>query len=97
MTKMSDLALLIGGYLNQDWPEDYAQVWDAVEAFRREEPADRVESACMQVRELLARRLDDDELQHFLIDELHCGYWPLGDGMTFSNWLVALERALCRE
>jgi hypothetical protein len=38
MMELEALGVLIGGYLDQDWPEEYGDPWAAVEAFVRWEP-----------------------------------------------------------
>lgn len=92
-TKFLALKHLLQAYLNQDWPDDYATVWDAVDEFKRSDPA-RVELLRREVAELIAEGRDEEGLKLLLVDELGGEYWPPGDGSTFSDWLLALKAAL---
>jgi hypothetical protein len=84
---MGSLRLLVQGYLHQDWPMDYASVWDAVDAFRASESPATVASLNADVRQLIDENYDEDALKRLLVDELGSGYFPPGDGSTFSDWL----------
>jgi hypothetical protein len=81
----SALELLVSGYLNQDWPEDFATVWDAVDTFRSDEGPDTAAAARGEVTSLLAAAHSDDDLRHLLVEQLGCGYWPPGDGLTLAD------------
>jgi hypothetical protein len=93
---MSDwpaLQLLLQGYLHQDWPLDFESVWEGVDAFMSSEPG-MVDALRREVEQLYEERLSDEHLRRLLIDELGSGYWPPGNGMSFSAWLTALRKHL---
>jgi hypothetical protein len=90
----SALERLVAGYLNQDWPEDFASVWEAVDAFRRDEGPDTAAAARREVASLLAAPHSEEDLRQLLVEQLGCGYWPPGDGLTFGGWLAVLADRL---
>lgn len=68
MNKGEALSLLLAGYLHQDWTLDYRTVWDAVRAFRREEPPGLVEEARRQALHLLGSVDSEEDLRRILGD-----------------------------
>lgn len=94
MTGSQALTELVAGYLNQDWPLDYATVWDAVRAFCDEEPPTVVAQARNQALQLLRSVDSEEELKRVLVDELGSGYWPPGENLTFREWLERVVSAL---
>lgn len=91
MTKRPALTLLMRGYLNQDWPEEFSDVWEGVNAFVRGE-SHLVNELRDEVRNLVEQHPSEQKLQALFIDELDGGYWPPGGGTTFTKWLAALDR-----
>ncbi len=53
MTDFPALTLLLQGYLNLDWPDDYESVWAAVDHFARREPV--AAGLALEVDALLAQ------------------------------------------
>lgn len=89
MREFKSLQLLLQGYLNIDWPDDYTDVWAAVEDFVCSEPAS-VTSLPMEIESLLRRFRSEEELRDFFIGELASGYLPEFDGWTYRDWLIEL-------
>lgn len=82
------LRLLAQGYLTLDWPDDYADVWAAVDDYMaRESIASELPN---EIARLVAAGLSDDMLHALVIDDLGCGYLPQADGYTTGGWLVAV-------
>jgi hypothetical protein len=80
------LSLLLGGYINQDWPLDHATVWDAIDDFVAKEGAEAASAAAEDIRALAARALSEDELAQVL-DALGSAYYAPHDGSTYAQWL----------
>lgn len=88
------LAQLVAGYLNQDWPLDYDDVWHAVQAFSAQEPAALIAQARDQALELLEAEATEEGLRRVLVDELGSGYSPPGDDLAFRAWLQRVAEVL---
>jgi len=86
---MSDheaLAQLLGAYLNQDWSDDYVDIWAGIDEFISDERilAGRVRE---EVNSVLVEYPSEAALRVLLTTELHSGYWP-GDGpFAHRDWL----------
>lgn len=78
------LALLLAGYLHQDWPLDHEYATDAVAAFLDELDAAGRSAFVDEVDALLAQA---DAVLPATFDELGSGYHPPGDGLTHREWL----------
>lgn len=89
-----ELSALLGGYLNQDWQDDYGNdVWDAVDGFRSSEPATTVARAADQVHQVLDGDHDEEQLAN-ITDQLGLEYFPPADRWTYREWLIELEKFL---
>lgn len=89
------LQLLLQGYLNQDWPEEYQDPWAAVADFVQSEP----EAAAVLVQEIWAAILNagsDAELEQLVSRDLGSGYLPPADGWSYLSWLVEVARYVGR-
>jgi hypothetical protein len=93
MSEFPTLRHLLRGYLNQDWPDEFPTIWDGVAAFKRDEPA-IVDALRGEIDRLIAEERTEEALRRLLVDELGSGYWPPGDGKTFSEWLSELRERL---
>lgn len=87
----SALTLLVSGYLNLDWPEDYGDAWRAVEDFLASEPPDSARELADEIAALLSTERSEADLTSYLVDTLGSGYLPEGDGWTSTkSWLEAV-------
>ena len=79
------MALLGSEFLHADWPDEFANVDDALHAFATSRPrlADRFP---MEVAEMLALMLSDEQLEDMLVGHLGIAYRP-PDGETYGHWL----------
>ncbi len=86
------LALLASEFLHADWPEEYADVDDAVHAFATYRPvlAARLPS---EVAELVAQMLSEDQLEDLLVDHLRLAYRPVR-AVTYARWLQQTSRTI---
>jgi hypothetical protein len=80
------LTLLAGEFLHEDWPDEYEDVDEAVEAFAACQPELAVRLGD-EVEELLARRLSEDQLADLLVVHLGLGQWPEGPYVPYEVWL----------
>ena len=84
------LALLASEFLHADWPEEYADVDDAVHAFATYRPA-LAARLPDEVGELLAQMLGEDQLEDLLLDHLCIAYRPVRP-VTYAQWLETVGR-----
>jgi hypothetical protein len=79
------LALLASEFLHADWPDEYADVDDAVRAFATERPrlADRL---AVEVPELLGLMLSDEQLEDMVVGHLGIAYRPPA-AVSYERWL----------
>ncbi len=80
----------LGGYLHQDWPEDYATADEAVRVAIAESDAKRLRGVERELPTLL--RLPEDDLRAVLAEL--CDYYPPGDGRSWRGWLEEVHRAV---
>ena len=59
-----------------------------------DEPREVLDSAIEELDALIRQRLPDPELDRLLFDDLGMGYWPPGEGMSLSTFLVRLRDEL---
>lgn len=87
MNELEALATLIGGYLNEDWPEEYGDPWTAVGAFVRNEP-DYAPFVRSDIEQLVRQPITDQEVEDGLA-MFGLGYRPSVDGsVTYRAWLM---------
>jgi hypothetical protein len=89
MRERDALAALIGGYLNEDWPEEYGDPWAAIERFVLWEPG-YAPSVQVDVSRLIGRCASDAEVENALA-KFGLGYAATNDGWaTYTSWLLAV-------
>jgi|SRR4051812_10990356 len=89
MTDLKALSTLIGGYLNQDWPEEYSDPWAAVERFVQWEP-DYAPHLRADIAWLMTRCASDQDLEN-VMDKWALGYAATNDGWdSYGAWLLAV-------
>ena len=88
------LRTLLGGYLHQDWPDEFSTPDEAIAAFKESHPSEAVERVCKELDEVipLVEQMQDPE--RFLCDVLWCYYCPEADGLTVANWLIHVREKL---
>lgn len=82
------LSLLLQGYLNLDWPDEYEDPWRAVDDFVASEPV--ATDVPSEVKDILAWGPSDADLRQLLVEQLGSGYLPDADGWTIADWLAAV-------
>jgi len=89
MKQFPALFQFLGGYLHEDWADDYPDLWHAVDDFIDGEPewAPRLNG---EITQLLADCDTEPTLEHALV-KLGLVYHPPGDGWDSHHaWLVAV-------
>lgn len=89
------LRLLLQGYLNQDWPDEYQDAWEAVSDFVESEPDDAAALVGEIWTAILSARTDAD-LEQLVLGDLGSGYLPPADGWSYLSWLVEVARYVGR-
>ena len=93
-TEFPALFQLFGGYFHEDWLDEHGQPSAALQAFRREAPADAVRDAVSELDLILGAGLDDAALARLLDLGFACNYVPERDGLTSTAWLTQVRDAL---
>lgn len=89
------LATLLQGYLNIDWPDDYDDPWGAVDDYAASEP--RAGEVITEIESLLLSEPSSERLRKVVVDELGSGYPPEADGWTMAAWLRAVADRVRQE
>lgn len=90
MTRYHSLLQFFGGYLNQDWPDEYADEWAALDEFLRDNP-DAAKGFRPEIQALLDEHLSEEELSKVLFYDLACAYSAENLGWKYRDWLKALS------
>lgn len=89
MNEFEALETLLGGYLHEDWADDYANAWQAVDDFTHAEP-DHAPALRSDVEEVLKRCGSEAELE-LQLRRLGLAYRPAYDGWDSKRvWLLAV-------
>ena len=90
---MTDYPLLwqvFGGYMHQDWRDDYADEWAAVEGFARDAPA-KVEVFRSEIAALLSAHPMEEDVRKVVLDDLDSYYLVDVNGWKYRDWLQAMS------
>jgi CdiI immunity protein len=90
MTKYPSLFLFFGGYLNEDWPDEYADEWVALDEYLRDNPHS-ASGFSPEVQALLVENASEGELRKVLFDDLGCAYSAERAGWKYRDWLQAMS------
>jgi hypothetical protein len=90
MTRYFNLFQFFGGYLGQDWPDEYANEWDALDDYLRENPVS-ASRFCPEAQALLDEHLSEEELHRFISYDLACAFAAEVGGWKYRDWLQALS------
>lgn len=89
-----ELGQILGGYLHQDWGDEFESDRAALSEAVKSEPAQNIAAAISQIEFLLGAPLTERELGEFLIRPLGCYFDPSAKGMTYRQWLADVHDAL---
>ena len=87
------LSNFFGSYLNQDYPDDFGTAQAAVDAYKREFPADVLFATSEEAARLARLDVEEHQLRTTLLD-LGLEYTPWTDGWTAQQWLAWLASDL---
>jgi hypothetical protein len=90
MTAYPTLRYYFGAYMHQDWREDYADEWAALDDFMRSDPH-LTANFCQEVSQLLATSPSEDDLRTLLLDEYLAAAMVENLGWKYRDWLKALS------
>jgi hypothetical protein len=89
VTEYEALEQLLGGYLNEDWTDDYADPWQAVDDFVQSEHSDAV-NLRLEITDIIRQYPSEDALDAQLT-RLGLGYRIQFNGWTsHRDWLLAV-------
>jgi hypothetical protein len=86
------LTRVFGGYLHQDWGDEFASVSDALAAAVAGNPGS-IPAAIAEIDELLLADLSEVQLWAFMVGA-HCSYIPESDGRTCREFLQYVRETL---
>jgi hypothetical protein len=89
------LPYFVGSYLNQDWPENYGGVSEAIGAFVSSELPSVVRELVSEIDSLLATNPKDADLEVLLVG-WGSEYLPAGDGDSASGFLRRIRSVAAR-
>jgi hypothetical protein len=90
-TPYPTLDAFFGGYMHQDWRDDYADEWAAVDAFVAEGPAEAPGLFRSEIAMLLTQHPTEDEVRRVVLDDLDSYYLADVSGWKYRDWLQALS------
>jgi len=90
MTEYFELLQFFGGYLNEDWPDEYADEWAALDNYLHDSPGVAPEF-CKEIQALLDDHPSEDEVSKVLSYDLACAYAAENLGWKYRDWLKALS------
>ena len=89
MRKYEELCQLMGGYLHEDFAEEFGSPWNAVDSFVDGSP-DWAPLVSSQIREILASVTSEEDLAQVVHHVLGSAYSVTADGWTYREWLEAV-------
>lgn len=91
MTQYPTLEHFFGGYMHQDWRDDYADEWAAVDGFIADGPPEDPELFRAEIALLLNRHSSEKEIRKIVLDDLDSNYLADVSGWKYRDWLQALS------
>ena len=91
MTDYPMLRHFFGAYMHQDWQDDYADEWAAVDGFLADGPPENIQRFRTEIAALLAEHPVEDEVRRIVLDDLDSCCLVEVDGWTYRDWLKALS------
>ena len=93
-TDFPELTQFLGGYLHEDWVDDYETADEAVFHFLSVARVEQVSAAKRELDAFMKLNLDDASLAEALSLDLGCSYYPPGDGLSCREWLSTVQALL---
>lgn len=93
MTEYPTLWQFFGGYLNPDWPDEYANEWAALDDYLTDDP-DSGPLFRGEVKRLLAEHPSEEAVREVIFEDLGSAF--LARGWKYRDWLQALSDHVAR-
>ena len=90
MTRYPSLFQFFCGYLNPDWPDEYADEWAALDEYLRYNPGS-ASGFRPDVQAMLEENSTEEDLRKVLYDDLGCAFSVESAGWKYRDWLQALS------
>lgn len=81
---------LFGTYLHQDWADEFDDDVDAVSAMLASEPQESILEASLEIKSLLAKEMNQEELALIMMDQIGCYFDPASKGQSYREWLSSV-------
>src|SRR3954452_24834161 len=91
MTRYFMLGSYLGGYMHQDWYDDYPDEWAALDGFLADGPPENAQVFCADIAALLAEHPIEEDLCRIVLDDLGSCCLVEVLGWTYRDWLQALS------
>ena len=91
MTRYPVLDYFFGGYMHQDWREDYPDEWAALDDFIRSEPEGSAAGFCKEASQLLATEPTEAELRELLLEDFGAAAMVENKGWKYRDWIQAMS------
>lgn len=91
MIRYPTLDHFFGGYMHQDWHDDYPDEWAALDAFVAEGPPEAADLFRAEIALLLTEHPSEDDVRKIVLDDLDSYYLADVNGWKYRAWMQALS------
>lgn len=91
MNDYPTLESFFGGYMHQDWADDYPDEWAALDGFLADGPPENAQTFRTEIATLLAEHPIEDDVRRIVLDDLGSFCLVEVDGWKYRDWLTALS------
>jgi hypothetical protein len=88
----NSLKQLLGCYFHQDWPEEFDNSRQAVQAILEGEPHKQILQGIEEIDMLLSEARSESDWREIIINQIGCYFEPESEGVTYSEWLTQLKK-----
>jgi hypothetical protein len=85
-TRFPNLYRMCGCYFHQDWDMDDPTAEAVVRRYIRDADPQEVQRVAAEIDDFLRIEMTEEE-RRAVLDRFACEYYPLGDGLSYSDWL----------
>lgn len=87
------LGQLLGCYFHQDWPDEFKNADQAIQAIVEGEPREQLIVGAKAIEELLEVKRSDADWRTIMTDKIGCYFDPESEGLTYAAWLRKVREA----
>jgi contact-dependent growth inhibition (CDI) system CdiI-like immunity protein len=91
MTRYPTLWHFFGGYLHEDWRDDYDDEWAAIDGFIADGPPEDPVLFRAEIAQLLTEHSSEEDVRKIVLDDLGSYLLVEVDGWKYRDWLQALS------